>query len=174
MIYIPRRELMIYRAKYALCTVNKLIDNLGDDQTVGHDIACTFTATLRDSSISAKVKEHRLTMLVNAFHGHAHNRRCQLANHPLYRPILGLEDLETCERVFSALNSVARVIRFSSHFHWAQFLDLHFRQWNEDRYSDLSEFTHSSIKVCLNNSQANFCSTIIDRPSRFSWTSYHI
>ncbi len=131
-------SLTFCRAKYALATVNQLIDELGDDQTVGHDIACSFTATLRDSSISEKVREHRLSMSVNAFHGHAHNRRCQLKNHPLYRTVLGLEDLETCERVFSASNAVARVIRFASHFHWQQFLELHFKQWNEDRYADIS------------------------------------
>ncbi len=126
-------------AKYALATVDRLLNELGDDQTIGHDIACSFSATLRDSSISEKVKKHRLSMSVNAFHGHAHHRMCQLQNHPLYRTILGLEDLETCERVFSASNAVARVIRFASHFHWKQFLDLHFKQWNEDRYLDISK-----------------------------------
>ncbi|THH00432.1 hypothetical protein EW026_g2103 [Hermanssonia centrifuga] len=136
-------------AKYALATVNRLVDELGDDQTVGHDIACAFTATLRNSSIADKVKRHRLTMSVNAFHGHAHNRMCQLANHPLYRIVLGLEDLETCERVFSASNAVARTVRFSSHFHWCQFLDLHFKQWNEDRYLDLSKFLFNNYRQAL-------------------------
>ncbi len=154
-------------AKYALATVNRLVDELGSDQTVGHDIACSFSATLRNSSISQKVATHRLTMSVNAFHGHAHNRICQLTNHPLYRTVLGLEDLETCERVFSASNSVARVIRFASHFHWQQFLDLHFKQWNEDRYADISGliFILRSPAVLLTIEQANSCSTIISRPS---------
>ena len=122
------------RAKYPLATTNRIMDKLGDDQAVGHDIACSFTATIGNSSIGGKARTTRLDLAVNAFHGHAHNRLCQLRYHPLFRKVLGLEDLETCERIFSGSNPLARTIRFSSHFHWLQFIDLHFDQWNRDRY----------------------------------------
>lgn len=91
------------------------------------------------SSISAKARSHQHQFVVNSFHGHAHNCRCQLWFHPLYRSGLGLEDLETCERVFSGSNAVAPVIRHASYFHWLQFVDLHFRQWDADRYLELSK-----------------------------------
>ncbi len=112
---------------------------LGKDQGVGHDIACSFTVTLGNSSLGDQARELGFKLAVNAFHGHAHNRLCQLRFHPQFLKIFGLEDLETCERIFSASNAVARTVRFSSHFHWLQFIDLHFDQWNRDRYFDSCE-----------------------------------
>jgi hypothetical protein len=80
-------------------------------------------------------------MAVNAFHGHTHNRACQLCFHPLYLHGLGLEDLETCEQIFSASNSVAWLIHHASHFYWLQFLNLHFNQWDLKKYAELSTHT---------------------------------
>lgn len=117
---------------------NTVMDAYGAHQAIGYDVGCSFSSTIRRSSLSDKALQLFLEMLVNAFHGHAHNRLCQLVFHPLFRKIIGLEDLESCERIFSASNSTARVIRHASYFHWLQFLDLHFSQWNEDRYEDLS------------------------------------
>lgn len=125
------------RAKYPLATVMRLLEVLGHSQGIGHDIACSFTSTINKSSIGIKARQLNLLLSVNAFHGHAHNRLCQLRFHPLYLEILGLEDLETCERIFSASNLVARTVRFASHFHWLQYIDLHFDQWDQDRYLEL-------------------------------------
>jgi hypothetical protein len=126
------------RAKYGLATIAKLIKTFGDDQTVGSDIGCSFTATVLNSSLGPEASQHRFRLAVNAFHGHAHNRTCQLQFHPLYLTRLGLEDLEVCERIFSSSNSVSRLIRHASYFHWLQFIDLHFDQWDIDRYAELS------------------------------------
>ncbi|KAF8586864.1 hypothetical protein K439DRAFT_1646075 [Ramaria rubella] len=104
-------------AKYGLATLNKILDMFGDDQTVRYDITCSHVATVTASSIVDKAKCHRLVLAVNAFHGHAHNLICQLNNHPTYLPGVGIEDLETCKQVFASSNAVARVVRFSSHFH---------------------------------------------------------
>jgi hypothetical protein len=90
------------------------------------------------SSIGAKAAELKLQVVVNAFHGFSHECRCQLQNHPLYLNGLGLEDLETCERIFASSNTAAILIRHASYFHWMQFLDLHFDQWDMDRYTELS------------------------------------
>ncbi len=92
----------------------------------------------QSGSLADQADSHHLALAVNAFHGHAHNRMCQLVNHCIYLPGFGLEDLETCEQIFSSSNSVARVVRFSSYFHWLQFLVLHFDQWDQDRYLELS------------------------------------
>lgn len=124
--------------KYALSMADTVMNVYGAHQAIGYDIGCSFSSTIRNSSLSAKALALFLELLVNAFHGHAHNRLCQLVYHPLFRKILGIEDLESCERIFSGSNPTARVIRHASHFHYVQFLDLHFSQWNEDRYLDLS------------------------------------
>ncbi|KAG1788605.1 hypothetical protein EV424DRAFT_1356054 [Suillus variegatus] len=125
-------------AKYGLAAVNKVLDVCGNDQAIGHDIACSSRKTIATSSIGPKAKELRLQLVVNAFHGFSHNRRCQLENHPLYLTGLGIEDLETCERIFASSNSTAPLIRHASHFHWVQFLDLHFDKWGTDKYLELS------------------------------------
>ncbi|KAG2028904.1 hypothetical protein BDR03DRAFT_929693 [Suillus americanus] len=125
-------------AKYGLATVNRLLDVCGADQAIGHDIACSSRKTIATSSIGVKAAGLNLQVVVNAFHGFSHDRRCQLQNHPLYLNGLGLEDLETCERIFASSNSAAILIRHASYFHWMQFLDLHFDQWDMDRYSDLA------------------------------------
>jgi hypothetical protein len=126
------------RAKYALATFNKLIDVFGADQVVGCDIACSLRATVAASSLAPKAAKQNLQLVVNAFHGHAHNRLCQLQNHPAYSISLGIEDLETCERVFASSNAVARLVRHASYFHWMQFIDLHYDQWDQDKYHELS------------------------------------
>lgn len=89
--------------------------------------------------LGEKASTLKLRLAVNAFHGYAHNRLCQLSHHPLYLAGFGIEDLETLERVFSASNAVVRLIRHASPFHWMQFLDLHFRQWNDDKYENIGE-----------------------------------
>ncbi|KAG2130223.1 hypothetical protein DEU56DRAFT_740765, partial [Suillus clintonianus] len=127
-------------AKYALATTNKVIDVYGPNGATGYDIGCSYGKTVAASSISLKASTNHHRFLVNSFHGHAHNRQCQLQFHPLYQNGLGIEDLETCERVFSASNAVAPVIRHASYFHWLQFIELHFDQWDSDKYLELSRF----------------------------------
>jgi hypothetical protein len=106
--------------------LNKIPNTYRTDEGVGYDIACSHIATIATSLIGAKAHTQHLLLTVNAFHSHAHNLLCQLCHHPLYLHGLGLEDLETCEWVFSSSNAVARVVQYSSHFHWMQFIDLHY------------------------------------------------
>lgn len=90
--------------------------------------------------LGGEAKTKRLQVIVNAFHGWAHNRLCQLKYHPLYRTGMGLEDLETLERFFSSSNTIARTNRHATVFHWHQATDLHFRQWDEQKYQELSTY----------------------------------
>ncbi|KAG1729622.1 uncharacterized protein EDB91DRAFT_1059885, partial [Suillus paluster] len=136
-------------AKYALATANKLIDVYGANGVTGYDIGCSFSKTIAASSVADKVKKVNHRFVVNAFHGHAHNRRCQLQYHTLYQKGLGIEDLETCERVFAGSNAVAPLIRHASYFHWLQFIDLQFDQWDLDRYQELSQFLYNNYKQAL-------------------------
>lgn len=109
------------------------------DIGIGYDIGCAFEATVAKSPLLRDIAKRRgVTFVVNAFHGYAHNRLCQVHHHPLYKEGFGLEDLETMERIFSSSNEVARTIRYASYFHWKQALDLHFTQWDEDKYAELS------------------------------------
>jgi hypothetical protein len=118
---------------------NFLLDVFGDDQGLGFDIRCSYKETVDQSNLLGdKAMQRRLQILVNAFHGWAHNRLCQLKYHPLYCTGLGLEDLETLERIFSSSNKVARTIRHATRFHWVQAMDLHYRQWNDEKYQELS------------------------------------
>ncbi|KAL1738626.1 hypothetical protein HDZ31DRAFT_50701 [Schizophyllum fasciatum] len=125
-------------AKYGLATVNRLLDMYGEHQGIGYDIGCTHRTTISNSSLGEKAAALGMDITVDTFHGYAHNRQCQLRNHPLYREGYGLEDLSTCERVFSSSNSVARLVRHASKYHYGQFIDLHYRHWNDERYAELS------------------------------------
>jgi hypothetical protein len=138
------------RAKYGLAAINQMLDVCGKDQALGYDIGCLSCKTVAASSIAVKAHANNLVIAVNAFHGYAHNRQCQLANRPLYLNCFGIEDLETCERIFSSSNSVALLIHHASYFHWVQFLNLHFDQWDKDKYLELSAFFLSECVFLLN------------------------
>ncbi|KIM59746.1 hypothetical protein SCLCIDRAFT_27138 [Scleroderma citrinum Foug A] len=142
-------------AKYPLATINKLISVHGNDQAIGSDIGCSLTATLAASSIGPKAKDANVQLVVNVFHGHAHNRMCQLRYHPLYLPGTGLEDFETCERVFSSSNATAVLICHASHFHYVQYLKLHFNQWDANKYAELSCFLFNNYQQALRIISAN-------------------
>ncbi|KAG2033287.1 hypothetical protein BDR03DRAFT_935700 [Suillus americanus] len=129
---------MIFKsAKYPLATINKLLDVFGDNQAIGSDIGCN------------KAFNRKLLLLVNAFHRHAHNCKCQLQYHPMYLRGFGLEDLKTCEHIFASSNAAACLIRHASHFRYSQFLDLHFDQWEMDKYLELSHFIFNNYKQAV-------------------------
>ncbi|KAH9849711.1 hypothetical protein C2E23DRAFT_736739 [Lenzites betulinus] len=137
-------------AKYPLALLNHTLDVLGDHTAFGYDIGCTFKETVaRSKLVGPKAAACQVLFAVCAFHGYAHNRQCQLANHPLYLVGFGLEDLEGLERVFSGSNPVARLIRYASKYHWMQALDLHFRHWDEEKYAELSMFLYNNVRQSL-------------------------
>lgn len=149
--------------------MNEILDIFGLDQAVGYDIGCVHKVTVSASSISEKARDLRLQIAVDAFHGHAHNRLCQLSNHPLFLDGFGLEDLATCERIFSGTNPATRLLRHASHFHWIQFLDLQMNQWDKDKYLELSKCSIILIFFLLiheTRMQVNFLSTIINKHSQ--------
>ncbi|KAJ7351595.1 hypothetical protein DFH08DRAFT_957896 [Mycena albidolilacea] len=95
-------------AKYPLAIVNALLDAFGADLGIGYDIGCGHSTTIRHSPLGPKAAQLNLKMLVGAFHGHAHNRKCQLDYLATYVLGLGLEDLEGAERLFSRSNGLSR------------------------------------------------------------------
>jgi len=157
----------MHSAKYGLATVNEILDVFGLNQAVGYDIGCVHKVTIAASSISKKAEDLQLQVAVDAFHGHAHNRLCQLSNHPLFLKGFGLEDLATCERIFAGTNPATHLIRHASHFHWLQFLDLQMDQWDKDKYLELSKSSIILIFFWLIHAmQVNFFSTIINKQSQ--------
>ncbi|KAG6808231.1 hypothetical protein H0H92_004952 [Tricholoma furcatifolium] len=89
-------------SKYPLAIVNVLLDAFGEDLGGGYDIGCRFATTVQKSDLREKAQRLRFTSLVGAFHGHAHNRICQLSNLATYVKGMGLEDLEGCESLLTS------------------------------------------------------------------------
>lgn len=133
-----------FRAKYPLAIVNALLDAFGIDQGLGYDIGCGHGTTINNSPLGAKARAAHFRMLVGAFHGHAHNRRCQLKFLATYVEGLGLEDLEGCERMFSKTNALARSVRYASAFHRKQSIRTYLVHLDTfDTYGNLSKCSTS-------------------------------
>ncbi|KAI6010378.1 hypothetical protein BKA83DRAFT_4467510 [Pisolithus microcarpus] len=118
-------------AKYALAVVEQVLDVCSPNQAIGHDIGCLSWKTILSSLLGQCTKDLNLQVVINAFHGFAHNHVCQLRNHPLY------------------LTGLAALICHASLFHWMQFLDLHFDQWDSDKYLELSQFLFNNYQQAL-------------------------
>lgn len=132
---------MVCRSKYPLATVNALLNALGPDLGIGYDIGCQFKTTVAGTPLGQLASNLNYTSLIGSFHGHAHNRLCQLSNLATYVMGLGLEDLEGCERFFSKSNALARSVRYASVFHRHQSIVLFFKHMdNLETYANLSKF----------------------------------
>ncbi|KAG1843764.1 hypothetical protein F4604DRAFT_1663200 [Suillus subluteus] len=91
------------------------MDVFGPNILYGYDIKCAFEKILLQSSLADDVKRLNIQGVVPAFHGHAHNRLCQVQHHSKYMVGAGKEDFETCERVFSESTVMHRHLRFHHH-----------------------------------------------------------
>ncbi|KAJ6458478.1 hypothetical protein C8R45DRAFT_1110006 [Mycena sanguinolenta] len=86
--------------KYPLAICAKLFERYGADAGIGYNIMCSFYKTLLRSSLGRKTVGLRMRGVVPAFHGHAHNRMCQIGWHPMYVDGAGLEDWEECNFIY--------------------------------------------------------------------------
>ncbi|CAK5271113.1 unnamed protein product, partial [Mycena citricolor] len=135
--------------KYPLALVNHLIDTYGADIGLGYDIMCAFFKTLLRSSLGAKVVAMKLRGIVPAFHGHAHNRECQLGWHPMYLEGVGLEDFEECERTFCQSNHLASCTRLATPFHRQQQIDEHFAFHDQDKHASSGSFIFANYQQAV-------------------------
>jgi hypothetical protein len=135
------------RAKYALTIVDRLINMLGPRVGCAYDIGCAISKTVESSSLSEKVKNALFQLMVGAFHGHAHNRMCQLDWHPLFIKGTGHTKGEGCEHIFSSSNDLARGTRHATRFHRHQAIEEHFNFWDQDKYAILSNPSLSSCRI---------------------------
>lgn len=126
-----------------------MLEELGNDVLIGFDIGCSFGATVASSSLAERFKAQGFRVCTNAFHGYAHNYECQTKHHPNGIIGAGLEDMETMERVFSASNSLARIIRYSTKYTRRLWILTHFKQWDADKYLNLGQMLVSNYRQAL-------------------------
>ncbi|KAK7678110.1 hypothetical protein QCA50_018903 [Cerrena zonata] len=127
-------------AKYPLAMVAKALEVLGEDLGGAYDIGCSFSATVRNSSLAAEAKAKNLLLFVNTFHGYTHSYSCQTKNHPNVIKGVGLEDFETLEHIFSLSNQLTTITHYASRYRHRLLIDSYFCQWDEDKYLNLGTF----------------------------------
>ncbi|KAG1750862.1 hypothetical protein EDB19DRAFT_1893370 [Suillus lakei] len=133
-------------AKYALATVDHLMTVYGENGACTYDIGCAFSKTLSTSSLGPRAQSLALHMMVGAFHGHAHNRKCQLDWHLMFITGTGHTEGEGCEHIFSSSNELVWSTRHASAFHRHQSIEEHFMFWDADKYATLSNFLHNHYR----------------------------
>ncbi|KAJ7805132.1 hypothetical protein B0H14DRAFT_3091661 [Mycena olivaceomarginata] len=137
-------------AKYPLAVVDSLIEHLGDNIGNGYNVGCDFQTTIKNSPLAARARQCNFRCLVGAFHGHAHNRLCQLCNLATYVLGLGCEDLEGCERFFSGSNGLAKSCRYASRFHRQQEITSYVKHYDSfHTYANLSKFITNNYKQAI-------------------------
>ncbi|KAJ6459300.1 hypothetical protein C8R45DRAFT_1109624 [Mycena sanguinolenta] len=137
-------------AKYPLAIVDTLLDAFGLKIGGGYDIGCHFETTINNSDLGDKARNNQFRSLVGSFHGHAHNRLCQLSFLATYVRGMGLEDLEGCERYFSRSNGLARSVRYASKFHRKQEITTFMRQIDDlETYANLGKFLCDNYRQAL-------------------------
>ncbi|KAJ7055501.1 hypothetical protein C8F01DRAFT_1319267 [Mycena amicta] len=138
-------------SKYPLAVVEALLDHFGPNTALGYDVGCKIETTIAQSELGEKAQRLGLRCLVRSFHGHAHNRRCQLEHLATYLKGMGLEDFEGCERCFSRSNGLSNSCRYATPFHWKQEIASYFKQTDSaDTYANLSVFLCNNYKQALN------------------------
>ncbi|KAJ6493883.1 hypothetical protein DFH09DRAFT_1104346 [Mycena vulgaris] len=101
----------------------------------GHVLVMCDMVQSGEFSLGVKTVALRLRGIVPAFHGHVHNRECQIGWHPLYVDGVGLEDFEECERTFAKSNNLASTTHMSTPFHRQQQIDEHFFFHDLDKHA---------------------------------------
>ncbi|KIK33659.1 hypothetical protein CY34DRAFT_110569 [Suillus luteus UH-Slu-Lm8-n1] len=135
--------------KYPIASVKKLMDVFGSNILYGYDIKCAFKNIIQRSSLTDDAKRLNLQGVVPTFHGHAHNRLCQVEHHSKYKVSAGKEDFKTCEQVFSESNALAAQICNTTDFHCHQVLDEHFAFADLDKFAALSDFIYNNYVQVL-------------------------
>ena len=131
-----RYSLSIYRRKYPIATCKRLIDRYGKGVKCGYDIRCDLHKTLHKSSLADLIKAKDFSIIVPSFHGHSHNRKCQISWHPLYNKGVGKEDFEGCERCFAESNALASSTRLATPFHRHQTINDWLSYWAELKHTE--------------------------------------
>ncbi|KAH9847417.1 hypothetical protein C2E23DRAFT_741984 [Lenzites betulinus] len=135
--------------KYPISIIAKAMDTLGPELLIGFDVGCTLAGTIDRSSLGAEFRRLGCRLCVDAFHGYSHSHQCQLRHHPSTIEGAGIEDLGTMERVFSASNQLAPVIRYASRYRRHVLIDQYFKQWDDDKYANLATMLLNNYRQAL-------------------------
>ncbi|KAI0697792.1 hypothetical protein BC835DRAFT_1405591 [Cytidiella melzeri] len=135
--------------KYALAVIDRLMAVFGSHIGLGYDVGCDTSKTVMSSSLQARAEDQHLRLIVPAFHGHQHNRLCQLDWHPMYIKGAGKEDFEGCERAFKDSNMLASGTRLSTAFHRHQAIEQHWAFRTLDKHADSGTFLLHNYKQAL-------------------------
>ncbi|PIL29409.1 hypothetical protein GSI_09461 [Ganoderma sinense ZZ0214-1] len=137
--------------KYPLAIIAKLIDVYGENIVVGYDIGCKFRKTVSTSPLlSNKAAAAAIEFVVPAFHGHSHNRKCQVKHLPLYVKGAGKED-------FEGHQSIAQFVTFWSHTKHAEsgnFIFQNYKQALEIIQNDGTAFAELSARLKITDCEA--------------------
>jgi hypothetical protein len=147
--------------KYGLAIIKNVLETYGFDLCIGYDIMCTFIKTLHKSSLAKIIKKHHFVGVVPAFHGHAHNQKCQVHWHPTYTEGVGTEDFEECERTFCASNDLTPVTQLATPFHHRQEIQEHFHFHNMDKQLNIGLCFSALLSALIDPLQAAGCTRTI-------------
>ncbi|KAH8824474.1 hypothetical protein DL96DRAFT_1453307, partial [Flagelloscypha sp. PMI_526] len=128
--------------KYSFALMHRLLTTFGKGILLGYDIGCGIDVRKnRDPVVGPLADKLGLRCCVGAFHGHAHNRICQLKYLISYIVEAGIDPLETCESAFAVTNAAARAVRYSTAFHRSQLLNELYKHENfHTSYGNISSF----------------------------------
>ena len=133
------------RAKYALSISAKALEVFDGAHVEAYDIGCSYGELVCRSRLGTEFERRGCRACVNAFHGYTHNIACQTQHHPNVIEGMGLEDLETLERIFSGSNHLASITRYATPYRRRLFIDQYFQQWDEEKYANLSQHIHDRL-----------------------------
>ncbi|KAI0749115.1 hypothetical protein C8Q74DRAFT_1222752 [Fomes fomentarius] len=136
-------------AKYAIAMAAKSCRTLPGKNMHGYDIGCEFSGTLHHSSVGTEFFKTGSRFCVNTFHGYSHSYDCQVNHHSNCISGMGLEDLETMERIFSSSNQLAPVTCYASPHHRHALITLFFDHWDQERYTSISEMLYINYRQAL-------------------------
>ncbi|KAF7975808.1 hypothetical protein HWV62_8495 [Athelia sp. TMB] len=151
----PEATAHMYRtgeqSKYGLATECRMMHAHGKDQGSAIDIGCSLRQTLNNSPLGELARELNHSVLVDAFHGNAHNWLCQLENLTTYVTGVGLEKLGACEQSFSLSNKLAAPTRSMSTFHRRQAINEYFRNTDDyETYQNMTSYIKGRYSQALN------------------------
>ena len=142
----PRSHYFLHSSKYPLAILAKLCQIAILRYLLGFDIGCAFRVTLANSSLGPAFFASGSRVCVNAFHGYSHSYQCQVQHHPNVVKGMGIEDLETLERIFSASNQLAAVIRYASAYRRHALMTHFFRHWDDEKYANLGLMLYNNYR----------------------------
>ena len=127
--------------------MDQILTVFGERTMGGYDVGCSFEGTVqRSPKLGKRFQELEGRLCVGAFHGYSHEYSCQVAYHPNMIQGIGLEDLETMERIFSASNKLAAIVRYASAYCRRLLMDVYFQQWDDERYQTLGKLLYDNYR----------------------------